>query len=142
MTILGLHVLDVAVIVAAFVAVIGVGVWVSRGVKHKTDFFVGGRKLGPVLQFFLNFGTMSDSNGAAMLVTGVYSQGASGMWWLFQPLFTTPFYWFSASWGRRTRLITGPDQFIERFNSRKLAMAMAWFGIISAIFSGGIGNLA
>ncbi len=139
--ILGLHPIDVAVIVIAFLAVIGVGIWVSRGVKHKTDFFVGGRNLGSVLQFFLNFGTMSDSNGAAMLVTGVYRQGASGMWWLFQPIFSTPFYWFSSIWYRRTRLITAPDQFIERFNSRRLAIAMAWWGIITAILGGGIGNI-
>ncbi|MFA6291207.1 MAG: hypothetical protein WC637_05460 [Victivallales bacterium] len=139
--ILGLHPLDVAVIVMAFFAVIAVGVWVSRGVKHKTDFFVGGRKLGSVLQFFLNFGTMTDSNGAPMVVTGVYSQGASGMWVPFQPIFSTPFYWFSAVWGRRTRLITGPDQFIERFNSRKLAIAMAWWGIITSILGGGLGNI-
>ncbi len=139
--IFGLHPLDLAVIVVAFLTVIGVGIWVSRGVKHKTDFFVGGRKLGSVLQFFLNFGTMSDSNGAAMLVTGVYRQGASGMWLMFQPIFSTPFYWFSSIWYRRTRLITAPDQFIERFNSRRLAIAMAWWGIIMAILGGGLGNI-
>ena len=76
--VLGLHPLDVAVIVMSFFAVIAVGVWVSRGVKHKTDFFVGGRKLGSVLQFFLNFGTMTDSNGAPIVVTGVYSREPRG----------------------------------------------------------------
>ena len=139
--ILGLHPVDIAVIIASLLGVMAIGVVVSRNVNGESDFFVGGRKLGPVLQFFINFGNMTDSNGAPMVASEVYRQGAAGMWVPFQPLFSTPFYWFQSIWWRRTRLITGPDQFVERFNSTRLAAAFALWLVTSALLSMALGNM-
>ncbi len=142
MTILGLHPLDLAIVLAAMAAILFIGAWVSRGVDDEADFFVGGRSLGPILQFFLNFGMMTDSSGAPTVASEVYRVGAAGMWIPFQPLFCTPFYWFTCIWWRRTRLITAPDQFIERFNSRRLATAAAWWAVLLAPLMVALGNLA
>lgn len=78
MTILGLHLIDVVIVCFFLFAMIGAGLWASRGVKEETDFFVAGRRMGPWLTFFLNFGSFADSNGAPTMATGVYKQGAGG----------------------------------------------------------------
>ena len=121
----GLHLIDLAIVVFFLVAILGVGVWVSRGVKHEGDFYLGGRKLGRALQFFLNFGNSTDSTGAVSTSTEVYRQGAGGMWIGFQTLFITPFFWFTQPWYRRSRLVTMADLFIDRFDSKPLASAYA-----------------
>ncbi len=141
MHLFGLHILDLAIILASLVAILWIGISVSRTVKHENDFYVGGRKMGSVLQFFYNFGTMTDANGAPTVATEVYRQGAAGLWIPFQPLFNTPFYWFSYVWWRRTRLITGSDQFIERFNSKRLATAWAWWGIVTVVLNVALGDI-
>ncbi len=142
MLFLGLHSIDLIIVVAIFAALLLVGLLASRGVHGENDFFVAGRAMGPLLQFFLNFGTMADSNGAPLIATEVYREGAAGSWIGFQTVLLTPFYWFTCVWYRRTRLITGPDQFIERFNSRKLALAFAYWGILSTPLGIALGNIA
>jgi len=61
---LGLHIIDLAVVIFFLAGVIGLGWWASRGVHEEKDFYLGGRKLGRTLQFFLSFGNMTDSSGA------------------------------------------------------------------------------
>jgi solute:Na+ symporter, SSS family len=138
----GLHLIDLAIVVFFLIAILCVGVWVSRGVKHEGDFYLGGRKLGRVLQFFLNFGNSTDSTGAVSTSTEVYRQGAGGMWIGFQTLFITPFFWFTQPWYRRSRLVTMADLFIDRFDSKPLASAYAAFNILIALITLGMGNLA
>ena len=138
---LGVSPWDMLVIAAAFGLTVVIGLVSSRRVKKETDFYVAGRRLGPVLQFFMNFGLMTDTASAPVTAAEVFKTGASGLWLAYQPLFSTPFYWFFPVWWRRTRLITASDQFIERFNSRKLSMIMAWYTVIVAILSGALGNV-
>ena len=137
----GISIWDVLVLCAACVATIFVGVIASRKVKGETDYYLAGRKLGSILQFFMNFGMMTDSSGAPVTASAVYKNGISGMWLSFQPLFNTPFFWFTSVWWRRTRLVTGPDQFMERFNCRPLATAMSIYAILIAIMSISLGNI-
>ncbi len=141
MRILGMHILDAAIIFLFLTAIVVVGVLTARGVKHQTDFFLGGRKLGRWLQFFLNFGNMTDSTGAVVVSSEVFRQGVGGLWIGFQTLFLTPFYWFSTVWYRRVRLITMADLFVDRFNSKSLAAAYALFNIFLALFLLGMGNV-
>jgi SSS family solute:Na+ symporter len=137
----GISILDILVLIGACAVTIIVGVVASRRVKGETDYYLAGRKLGPFLQFFMNFGMMTDSSGAPVTASAVYESGISGMWLSFQPLFNTPFFWFTSVWWRRTRLITSPDQFMERFNSRPLAMAMSIYAILIAVMTISLGNI-
>ena len=138
---LGLHIIDLAVVVFFLIGVIGLGWWASRGVKEEKDFYLGGRKLGRTLQFFLSFGNMTDSSGAPTTAGEVFRQGAGGTWISLQTLFITPFYWFSAPWFRRARLVTMADLFVDRLNSKALATAYVLFNIYVSLLFLGFGNV-
>ncbi len=88
----GLHVADLTILLVFLAALLAVGFRVSRSVKGETDFYLGGRKLGRALQFFLNFGNATDSTGAVQLSSEVFRQGVGGLWISFQTLFITPFF--------------------------------------------------
>lgn len=138
----GLHTIDLVIIFASLLAVVVLGVWVSLDVHGETEFFVGKRSLGRGLQFFMNFGTMSDPNAASMVASSVFAQGTGGVWMGgFQLLFATPIYWFSSVWFRRTRLITVSDLFVDRFDSKTLATVYAVISMITAIGGMAFGNL-
>jgi len=136
----GLNVWDVAILAGFLISIMTVGFVVSRSVRKEADFYLGGRKLGRLLQFFLNFGNSTDATGAVTISTAVYENGASGIWLGFQTLFITPFFWFTQPWWRRARLITMGDLFVDRFDSNTLAGAYAAFNIFMALFNMGMGN--
>ncbi|HUB24990.1 MAG TPA: hypothetical protein VL992_06140 [Tepidisphaeraceae bacterium] len=140
-TIWGLNVIDLAVVFLFCIVILVIGLVSSRSMRKEADFYLGGRKLGRPLQFFLNFGNSTDSTGAVQVATAVYSQGAAGIWvGGFQTLFITPFFWFTQPWWRRARLLTMGDLFIDRYNSKSLASAYAAFSIFMALFNMGMGN--
>ncbi len=142
MRVWGLHIIDLCILLSFLVAILAIGFKVSRGVKAEADFYLGGRKLGRVLQFFLNFGNAADSTGAVQTSREVYRQGASGAWLGLQTLFITPFFWFTQPWYRRSRLVTMADLFVDRFNSKSVASAYAAFNILIALITLGTGNIA
>ncbi|HEX2100192.1 MAG TPA: hypothetical protein VHF69_06000, partial [Candidatus Synoicihabitans sp.] len=91
----GIHFLDLLVIAAYLVLVIYLGHRSTRGQSNTQEgYFLAGRKLGKVYQFFLNFGNATDANGAVSAASLVYQQGVSGVWLGFQLIFLNPYYWF------------------------------------------------
>jgi len=142
MQIWGLHAVDL-VIVAVYIVLV---LWIGKRAATKTtsldDFFLAGRRLGKVYQFFLNFGTSTHADQAVAVSREVYRQGVGGMWIQSLVLFLTPFYWFTVLLFRRVRLTTIGDYFAERFDSRLLAAAYAVFTLVlSALIGGGIGYI-
>ena len=141
MQIIGLHILDFALILL-FIAVI---LWLGWRASHKTsntdDFFLAGRKLGKFYQFFLNFGCSTNADQAVAVSREIYRQGIGGMWIQFLVLFLTPFYWFSTFLFRRVRLTTIGDYFTERFNSNFLGGAYAVFYLLLSLLGGGVGYM-
>jgi Na+/proline symporter len=129
-------------VLAYFVVVIAIGL---RGRKHSGNeegFFLAGRRLGKLYQFFLNFGNATDANGAVSTASLVYQKGVSGVWLSLQTLFMNPYYWFMNPWFRRVRLVTVADLFHDRFGTRPLAVFYAVFQIFATIFVIiGFGNL-
>ncbi|MGC3988591.1 MAG: hypothetical protein QM796_02680 [Chthoniobacteraceae bacterium] len=138
----GLHYVDLAVIFIFLCAIIGIGLTASRGVKDEKDFYLSGRKMGRLLQFFLNFGNMTDSSGAPTTAAEVFRQGAGGIWISLQTLFITPFFWFSTVWFRRSRVVTMADLVTERLNSRGLATFYVIFNIMVSLMLLAFGNVA
>jgi len=142
MHIWGLHIVDLALIAAYLAAVVWIGLRVGRASEGMDDFFLAGRKLGKVYQFFLNFGCSTNADQAVAVSREVYRQGIGGMWIQSLVLFLTPFYWFTTLFFRRVRLTTIGDFYAERFGSPFLAAAYAVFTLaLSAFIGGGIGML-
>jgi SSS family solute:Na+ symporter len=133
----GLHLVDVAIIGVYVVVIIWIGQWVGRRMKSQTDFYLAGRKLGILYQFFLNFGHSTDANQAVGVSREIYRQGLGGMWIQFLVLFLTPFYWFTAMLFRRARLVTTGDLLDERFDSKFLGGAFAAFTLVMTLIGGG-----
>jgi len=136
-----LHVLDLAIIVAYLVAVIYIGKRAASASGSEEGFFLAGRKLGKLYQFFLSFGNATEPQGAVSTASFVYQQGAPGAWLSFQTVFMNPYFWFMNVWFRRVRLTTVSDLFEDRFGSRGLSMAYALFQIMVACVFLGFGNV-
>jgi len=141
MTFLGLHWQDWLMIALYLGALVYIGQRTARTVKRQTDLYLGGRKLGKALQFFLNFGNMTDLNNAVTTTSAVYGSGAGGTWIALQTLFMTPYYWFMNVWFRRVRLMTMADLFEDRFGGRSLATIYSLFNIGFAIATIGWGYM-
>lgn len=141
MTILGLNVLDFAIVLAFILFVLYLGWRASRRTRTTEDFFVAGRRLGKVYQFFLNLGTSTNADQAVVVSREVYRQGIGGMWIQYLVLFLTPFYWFTTAFFRRVRLVTIGDFFTERFKSRFLGAAFAVFTLFMAFLGNGAGYM-
>lgn len=118
----GLSLIDLLVIVLYFCVLIGLGFRALKQIRDREDFFVGGRRFGRIFQMFLSFGQATSSEDAVGTVTNTYRDGAGGTWSSLILLWATPFYWFTARWYRRMRLVTMGDFFRERYGSRRLAM--------------------
>ncbi len=141
MTVAGLHILDFAIVVAFVAVVLFLGWRASRKTKTAEDFYVAGRRLGKVYQFFLNLGTSTNADQAIVVSREVYRQGVGGMWIQYLVLFLTPFYWFTTAFFRRVRLVTIGDFFTERFKSRFLGGAFAVFTLFMAFLGNGVGYM-
>ena len=136
-----LHILDILVVVAYLVAVVWIGRRASGGTKSEDGFFLAGRKLGKLYQFFLNFGNATEPQGAVSTASFVYQQGAPGAWLSFQTVFMNPYFWFMNVWFRRVRLTTVSDLFEDRYASKGLSLFYATFQILVACVFLGFGNV-
>ncbi|MBL9202050.1 MAG: hypothetical protein JNL39_16180 [Opitutaceae bacterium] len=136
-----LHPLDLAIIAAYLIAVVWIGIRASGASGSEEGFFLAGRKLGKLYQFFLNFGNATEPGGAVLTASVVYQQGAPGSWLSFQTVFMNPYFWFMNVWFRRVRLTTLSDLFEDRYASRGLSMFYALFQILVACVFLGFGNV-
>lgn len=116
-----LHWLDLLVVLAYFAAVIYIGQRATKAAASEEGFFLAGRNLGKLYQFFLSFGNATEPQGAVSTASLVYQRGAAGVWFSFQTVFMNPYFWFMHVWFRRVRLMTSADLFEDRFGSRGLS---------------------
>jgi len=136
-----LHYIDLVIIIGYLATVVYIGKRAAKGTNSEDGFFLAGRKLGKLYQFFLNFGNATEPQGAVSTASFVYQQGAPGSWLSFQTVFMNPYFWFMNVWFRRVRLTTLSDLFEVRFGSRGLSMFYALFQILVACVFLGFGNV-
>ncbi len=141
MQIFGLHILDLIVLLLYLVVILWLGKKAGESNHDTDDYFLAGRSLGKFYQFFLNFGSSTNSDQAVAVTRETYRQGVGGMWIQFLVLFITPFYWFTTLLFRRTRLTTLGDYFSERFQSPMLGGSFAAFTLVMAFIGGGVGYM-
>ena len=75
----GLSVIDLAVILVYFIAIIYIAIRVSKLVKSREDFFMGGRRFGKLIQTFAAFGQATSVENVTTTTTMVNANGASGI---------------------------------------------------------------
>ncbi len=141
MNIGSLHPLDILVVIAYLVAVVWIGRRAAGATQNEEGFFLAGRRLGKLYQFFLNFGNATEPQGAVSTASFVYQQGAPGAWLSFQTVFMNPYFWFMNVWFRRVRLTTVSDLFEDRYASKGLSLFYASFQILVACVFLGFGNV-
>jgi SSS family solute:Na+ symporter len=135
---LGFHWIDILVIVAYLGAITYVGKRTSGKVKSQEDFFMAGRSVGKLLQYFMNMATIVDASNAVNTASFAFSKGLGGVWLMLVSIFAGPYYWFIAGWFRRVRLITMAELFDERFKSKFLSVFYACVGIWLTIILAGM----
>src|SRR5438874_726309 len=135
-----LHALDIAVVVLYFVTVIFIGQRASKATQSEEGFFLAGRKLGKLYQFFLSFGNTTEPQGAVSTASLVFQRGVTGVWFAFQTVFMNPYFWFMNTWFRRVRLVTQADMFEDRLGSMGLSRFYILFQVGVACGLLGFGN--
>lgn len=131
---LGLELVDWAVIVVYLVGITFIGFWAVRKVRSSTSFFIGDRKFGKVMMAFFMFGSGTHSDQAVGVAAKTYSVGASGIWYQWLWLLVTPFFWLIAPFFRRMRAVTTGDYFEARY-SRSASGLYAVMGIFQLIIA-------
>jgi Na+/proline symporter len=126
---LGIHPLDILVIVLYFTIISLIGWWSSKRIKDTGDFFVAGRKFGKFLTAMLSFGTGTHADQAVGVVSMSYRVGLSGIWYEWMWLLVNPFYWIMAPILRRLRVVNGADYFAKRYN-QSFASLYAFVAVI------------
>ncbi|MCH8840686.1 MAG: hypothetical protein IH831_08440 [Planctomycetes bacterium] len=127
---------DYLVLAIYFLLLSSIGYICMRRVKGQEDFFLGSRGFGKLLQTFAAFGAGTGSSDPINTGRTTFTSGMSGMWSVMYWLFVTPFYWITAVWYRRMRHTTLGDWFTERYESRRLGVAYALFGIFFIVAYG------
>ena len=64
MDLLGFHPVDIILLVGYLVLITYIGKRSSRKIKSQEDFFLTGRGVGKLFQFFLNMSTITDAGQA------------------------------------------------------------------------------
>jgi SSS family solute:Na+ symporter len=141
--------LHLALLVAYSVAMVAVGLWMSRAVRTSADFFVAGRRLSAPLLF----STVLAANigaGTTIGAAGVgYRDGISAWWWsgsaaigsLVLALFVGPRIWRIAE---AQGLYTVGDYLELRYSRavRGVITVLIWFGTLSILAGQLIGGAA
>lgn len=140
MNIFGFHPIDIAIIIAYLLLITYIGKRSVAKVHNQEDYFLAGRGVSKIFQYFMNMSTIIDAGNAVNTASAAFSKGLGGVWILLAPILTGPYYWFLAGWFRRVRLITMAELFDERFKSKFMACIYACVGIWLSVINIGIAN--
>jgi len=131
-----LHIADYVVLAFYFVGLATIGIYQSRKIKNSDDFFMP-RKFGKIFMMMFSFGAGTHSDQAVVVASKSFTNGLSGIWYQWNYMFATPFYWLIAPIMRRFRAITTADVFELRFD-RSVAMLFSAWGIMIMVVTIGL----
>ena len=135
-----LHALDIGIIVGYFIAVISIGLWVSRkGSKDLDSYFLGGKKLPWYILGVSDASGMFDISGTMWLVYVLFLYGLKSIWlpWVW-PTFNQIFLMmFMSAWLRRSNVLTGAQWMQTRFGNGRGAtlaqLSVVVFALVNVI---------
>ena len=131
--------LDYSIIIAYFLIVLGVGLWISKLARNNLDqYFLGGNKIKWYFLGLSNASGMFDISGVMWTVTLLFVYGLKSSWipWLW-PVWNQVFVMiFLAVWIRRSNVMTGASWILTRFSGKGGALSkniIIIFAVIGAI---------
>ncbi|HKJ89522.1 MAG TPA: hypothetical protein VJ960_00195, partial [Oceanipulchritudo sp.] len=118
---MNLHLVDTLIILAYFLAMVGIGFYLVRRASQNLDsYFLGGHSLPWWMLGLSNASSMWDIAGTMWLVYNLYVYGMKGTW--------LPYLWptfnqiilmiFLARWIRRSGVLTGAEWISTRFGEK------------------------
>ena len=129
--------LDWLVVLVYLIGVTLVGIWSAKKVRTASNFFISDRKFGKIMMMFFTFGTGTNTDQAVTVAAKTYQSGASGIWYQWLWLFSTPFYWLLSPLFRRMRAVTTADYLFKRYDS-SVAVLFALVGMAQLSVSIGV----
>src|SRR5215475_5023083 len=141
---LNLHVVDICIIVGYFVAVVLIGLWVSRrGSKDLDSYFLGGKSLPWWMLGVSDASGMFDISGTMLMVYWLFVYGVKSIWLPFLwPVFNQIFLMmFLSAWLRRSNVLTGAEWIQTRFG-RGLGANLAHLSVVLFALVNVVGMLA
>lgn len=139
-----IHSVDVAVLIAYFVATILVGLWVSkRGAKDMDSYFLGSKSLPWYLLGISDASGMFDIAGTMLMVYWLFVYGLKSVWLPFLwPVFNQIFLMmFLSAWLRRSNVLTGAEWIQFRFG-RGTGANLAHLSVVLFALVNTVGMLA
>lgn len=134
------HPVDVAVLIAYFVATILVGLWVSkRGSKDMDSYFLGGKTLPWYMLGISDASGMFDIAGTMVMVYWLFTYGVKSIWLPFLwPVFNQVFLMmFLSAWLRRSNVLTGAEWIEFRFGRDRGAnlahLSVVFFALVNTV---------
>jgi solute:Na+ symporter, SSS family len=135
-----LQTLDLLIILAYLVAVIGIGVVLQkRAAKSMDSYFLGGKTLPWYMLGLSNASGMFDISGTMWMVTLMFVYGVKSLWipWLW-PVFNQIFLMiYLSAWLRRSNVLTGAEWIRLRFGDglggRLSHMVVVFFAVVGVI---------
>jgi len=132
------HPLDIAILIAYFAAMVGIGVAVMRRASRGLDaYFLAGKELPWYVLGVSNASAMWDITGTMWLVYNIFVYGMKGIWlpWLW-PTFNQVFLAvYLASWIRRSNVLTGAEWITSRFGEGRGAELSRLIVVVFALVS-------
>ena len=107
--------LDWAVLVAYFLIILAIGLFVGYRVRKSGEYFLGERRFGPWVMISQSFTVGTHAEMPVALAGAVYGIGASAIWYQWKNLFITPLYWVMAPVFRRVRRTTMAELTEDRY---------------------------
>jgi len=120
--------IDWLVIFLYLIGITLIGTWAFKKVRTASNFFITDRKFGKIMMMFFTFGTGTHADQAVSVAAKTYQSGASGIWYQWLWLFSTPFYWLLGPLMRRMRAVTTADYFFKRYG-QSVAVLFALVGM-------------
>src|SRR3954468_8353495 len=133
---MGLHTLDVIVLIAYFVVIAAIGFIATRLIRTREDYLMGGRRFGKAMMIMFAFGAGTHADSAVGVTAQSYKYGLPGIWYQWVMVFTMPIYWLLSPIFRRSRVLTTADFFQRRFGREMMYLYSAFSLFLMLSFNG------
>jgi SSS family solute:Na+ symporter len=139
-----LHAIDVSIIAAYLVAIVAIGLIISkRASKSMGEYYLGGNSLPWYMLGLSNASGMFDISGTMWLVTLAFVYGMKSIWipWLWPVFNQIILMVFLSAWLRRSNVTTGAQWIQSRFGNETGSKLSHGIVVVFALISG-LGFLA